>query len=75
MAAESIPTQSIQKLLYDRKSAAIALSISVRTLDYLIARRSFRTTRIGRKILIPSEELRRFARANHYGPVAGEAAV
>jgi hypothetical protein len=59
------------KLLYDRKSAAIALSISVRSLDYYIARKAFATRRIGRKVLIPLTSLLQFSKADHFGPVNG----
>jgi hypothetical protein len=60
------------KVLYDRKSAAKALSISVRSLDYYIARKEFTTRRIGRKVLIPQASLLQFARADHFGPVNGD---
>ena len=60
----------LQKLLYDRRSAAAALSISIRSLDYYIARGEVRTIRIGRKVLIPASELKQFARTNHYDSVA-----
>jgi len=53
-------------LLYDRKEAARQLSISVRSLDYLIAAKQFDTRRIGKKVLIPHASLVRFAQANHY---------
>jgi hypothetical protein len=69
MKAES--TQSIQKLLYDGKSAAWALSVSTRTLDYLIADGAFETRRIGRLVLITAASLRKHAAANHYGSVRG----
>lgn len=59
-----------EKLLYDRRSAAAALSISIRSLDYYIARGELRTIRIGRKVLIPASELKQFARTNHYDSVA-----
>ena len=45
------------RLLYDRKEAARQLSISVRSLDYLIAAKTFSTRRIGKKVLIPHSEL------------------
>jgi excisionase family DNA binding protein len=57
------------RLLYDRKGAAQQLSISVRSLDYLIANRKLETRRIGKKVLIPYAELRRFAKGNHYDTV------
>jgi excisionase family DNA binding protein len=54
------------RLLYDRKTAAQQLSISVRSLDYLIAAKQLETRRIGKKVLIPHSALVRFAQGNHY---------
>jgi excisionase family DNA binding protein len=54
------------KILYDRKSAAHALSVSVRTIDYLLAAGEFETRRIGKKVLITRASLLRFAQGNHY---------
>ena len=54
------------KLLYDRKSAAFALSISVRALDYLISGKQLATRRLGKKVMVPASELSRFARADHF---------
>lgn len=64
----------MEKLLYDRRSAAEALSLSVRSLDYLISRKEIRTRRVGKKVLIHASELRRFAASDHFGPIrdAGE---
>jgi hypothetical protein len=61
----------IKKLLYSRKDAAFALSISTRSLDYLIERGELMTRKLSKKILIPAGELSRFARADHFGPVRG----
>jgi hypothetical protein len=55
------------RLLYDRKAAARMLSISIRSLDYLLQRREFRTRRIGKKVLIPHGELIRYSRGDHFG--------
>ncbi len=55
-----------QKILYDRKGAAFALSISVRALDYLIAGKQLTTRRLGKKVMVPASELSRFARADHF---------
>jgi hypothetical protein len=60
------------RLLYDRKTAARMLSISIRSLDYLIADRKLETRRIGKKVLIPHGELVKFSKANHFGSVMGE---
>ena len=58
--------QEPNRILYDRKSAALMLSISIRSLDYLIAGKLLTTRRIGKKVLIPHGELVRFSRADHY---------
>jgi len=47
----------IEKLLYSREDAAAALSISIRSVDYLIAEGKMTTRRIGRKILIPAGDI------------------
>ncbi len=54
------------RLLYDRKEAARQLSISVRSLDYIIAAKELDTRRIGRKVLITHASLVRYASGNHY---------
>jgi excisionase family DNA binding protein len=60
------------RLLYDRKEAARQLSISVRSLDYLIGQKKLTTRRLGKKVLVPHAELVRFASANHYEPMTPE---
>lgn len=65
----------VEKVLYDRKGAAFALSISVRRLDYLIAAKALKTRRIGRKVLIPAGELRRFAQSDYFGSCGQEEAT
>jgi hypothetical protein len=54
------------RLLYSRTEASKQLSISVRSLDYLLASQQFDTRRIGKKVLITHDSLRRFAQGNHY---------
>jgi excisionase family DNA binding protein len=61
------------RLLYPRKDAAYQLGVSVRTLDYLVARKELETRRIGKKVLITRRSLVRFANANHYEAVRGDA--
>jgi hypothetical protein len=56
---------NIEKLLYSRQDAAVALSVSLRSIDYLISDGKLTTRRIGRKTLIPVTEIRRFARGDH----------
>ena len=54
------------RLLYDRKTAARLLSISVRSLDYIIAGKGLDTRRIGRKVLVTHASLVRYASGNHF---------
>jgi len=54
------------RLLYDRKTAARLLSISVRSLDYIIAAKGLETRRIGRKVLVTRASLIRYAAGNHF---------
>ncbi len=68
------PVPALAKLLYDRKGAAYMLSMSVRALDYLIAKKLIKVRRIGGKILIPAAELKRFAAADHPDLIVGKAA-
>lgn len=57
----------VQKLLYSRHDAAHALSLSVRSIDYLICTGRLPTRRVGGKILIHESEIRRFAKTDHPG--------
>lgn len=57
------------RLLYTRKDAAYQLSISVRSLDSLIANKRLETRRIGNRVLIPHGALVRFARTDHPEPL------
>lgn len=53
-----------QPILLDRKSAAAAIGVSVRSLDYLISGGRLRVRRLGKRVLIPRTELERFARGD-----------
>ena len=55
----------LDKLLVCREEAAEILSISVRSVDYLLANRQLTSRRIGSRNLIPMADLRRFARMDH----------
>jgi excisionase family DNA binding protein len=59
------PVRAVEKLLLSRQEAASLLSISQRSLDYLIANKILTTRRIGSRVLIPIQDLQRFARADH----------
>ena len=54
------------RLLYDRKEAARQLSVSVRSIDYIIAAKGLDTRRIGRKVLVTHASLIQYAKGNHY---------
>lgn len=60
-----------EKLLVSRKQAAVMLSISIRGVDYMIADRRLTTRRIANRVLIPVEEIRKFARSDHPERLAG----
>ena len=57
--------QGVETLLYSRRDAARALSLSIRSIDYLIGTGRLPTRRIGGKILIPVADVRRFAKTDH----------
>ena len=57
------------KLLCSKKEAAQALSISLRSLEYLIARQELATRRIGKRVLVPLSALNQFAKCDHTDPV------
>ena len=63
---------TVERLLYGRKEAAIALSISVREVDYGLAFGEFETRRVGRRVLITASSLRRWANTNHYRPASSK---
>jgi excisionase family DNA binding protein len=56
-----MPTQ----LLVSKQDAAAALGVSLRTIENLLAVRELKSVRVGRRRMIPSIELQRFARRDH----------
>lgn len=52
-------------ILISKRDAAKALSISLRTLDNLIASKELAVRRVGRRCLIPRKALEEFARRDH----------
>jgi excisionase family DNA binding protein len=50
-----------EKFFYSRKEVASSLAICVRKVDYLISERKLRTRRIGRRVVIPTEDVKRVA--------------
>jgi hypothetical protein len=59
------------KVLVSRKMAAEMLTISIRKVDYMIADGRLLTRRIDNRVLIPIEEIRKFARFDHPRRKAG----
>ena len=55
--------------LLDRKKAAFMLSLSLRSIDYLIAEGRLRTRRIGGRILLPTADLIKFANSDRFEPI------
>ena len=68
-AARTQP-DSYDRILVGRREAARMLSISQRSLDYLVAKRQLNVRRIGARVLISMNELKRYARADHPRPLA-----
>ena len=52
----------MDRFLYSRLEAAIALGVSPRTMDYLIHQGKIETVPIGRKVMVRPEVLEEFAR-------------
>jgi excisionase family DNA binding protein len=61
-AADSTP---IQKFLYTRHEGCKSIGVSLRSLDYLISAGEIKIRRVGKKVLVPTSELAKFARADH----------
>jgi excisionase family DNA binding protein len=59
------------KLLVSQDEAAQLLSISRRSVEYLVAAKKLSTRRLGTRTLIPIEDVRRFARSDHPERMAG----
>jgi excisionase family DNA binding protein len=63
------------KVLYTKREAAQLLSISIRSLDYLIFSQQLPTRRIGRRVLVHREAIEQFAREDHASIRPPEAAT
>jgi excisionase family DNA binding protein len=69
-AADTQPQEQEQKLLLSRKESARILSLSLRSVSYLIEKGELKSRRVGSRVLIPRSELVKFARMDHPSPVA-----
>ena len=63
-AATGLPL-SQPKLMYGKAQAAEMLSLSVRTLDYLIANKKLLVKRVGKRVLISYQTLVQFSKQDH----------
>lgn len=64
---------SLEPILLSRKQAAAFLSISLRSIDYLIGQGRLKTRRVGGRVLIPRHECERFASQDNPKPIVQEA--
>lgn len=64
-SAENLGNNVTMKFLYSREEAAFALGVCSRTISHLIHRGDLQTRRIGKRVLIPREVLRKYASADH----------
>jgi excisionase family DNA binding protein len=53
------------KLMYDKAETAEMLSVSIRTVENLIANKELTVRRIGKRVLIPYTSLIQFIRSDH----------
>jgi len=53
------------KLMYSKAEAAKMLSLSLRTIDYLIAAGELIARRVGKRVLLPHNSLMIFTRKDH----------
>lgn len=58
----------VSKILVSKREAAAALSLSVRTIENLIARKELVARRVGRRTLVVASSLTSFARRDHASP-------
>ncbi len=57
--------ENCSQLLFSKKEAAQLLSLSVRSVDYLLTNGELESRRVGRKVLIPKSALTRFVGSDH----------
>jgi excisionase family DNA binding protein len=55
----------MEPMLVGKREAARVLSVSVRTLEHLIAAKQITVRRVGRRVLVPRKELEKFSRRDH----------
>lgn len=55
----------MDKVFHDKRSTAAILSISIRSLENLVAMREITPRRIGKRVLFETREIERFTRRDH----------
>jgi excisionase family DNA binding protein len=63
--SEVVSTTALPKLFYTRQEVAQILSMSVRSIDSMIALKELPVRRFGKSVRIPAESLRAFAKRDH----------
>jgi excisionase family DNA binding protein len=54
-------THPVEPLLFDRRTTAKLLSISIRSVDYMVQNGKLGHRKIGTRVLIPASQVRRMA--------------
>ncbi len=62
----------VEKLLYRKEEAAFALGISTRSVEYLIGLKELRSRRVGGRVVIPAEDVKKFAAKVVSGKFTGD---
>jgi hypothetical protein len=62
---QAATAQASERLLYSRQSAAVALDLCPRSIDWLIEEGKLHVIRIGRRVLVTAESLKHFASSDH----------
>ncbi len=62
----------MDKLAVGRREAAALLSVSLRTIDAMLARGELRGRRVGRRVLVTMDDLRHFLKRDHLQAERGE---
>lgn len=63
--SEAASTTALPKLFYTRQEVAAILSMSVRSVDSMIALRELPVRRFGKSVRIPADSLRAFVKRDH----------
>jgi hypothetical protein len=62
--------QTLEKMGYSKKEAAIATSLSVRSIDYLLARRILHGVKVGKRVIVSAKSLQKLVEKGVTGAYA-----